>query len=138
MKKYGLLLIVAVALVSIAGVMVEWANRVATSFEVAEFESYKHRDGKMEAEADIARGAPKWKVYGLQRDTDIKGEMMKKSLGIELGWFAGCVVSGAIERYAYDYDSAVWSHLVALYGEPKVYGLLGDKPQKPEDYDKEG
>lgn len=136
MKRTVSLLVVGVALVCIAGAMVEWANRRAISSEVAEFESYNHRDGKKEAETDIARGAPKWKVYGLQRNTASKSTLMKSSLGIELDAVAGCIVYDAIERYAYDYNSAVWSYLVTLHGEPKVYGVLGDKPRRPDDDEK--
>jgi hypothetical protein len=118
--------------------MVEWGNRTTISSEVAKFQSYEHRDGKKEAEADIARGTPKWKVHGLQRDTDIRGALMKKSLELELDWFAGCVVSSAIQKYAYEYDTVIWEHMVVLYGEPKVYGILEEKPRKPDANEQNG
>jgi hypothetical protein len=53
----------AILVACIAGGAVQWSRTVAIGDEQAEFESYGSRDGKKEAEADIAKGEPKWKVF---------------------------------------------------------------------------
>ena len=138
MKRTSLV-VALIAVVCIAGAMVEWSNRVAISTSAAEFDSYDTRDGKKEAEADLAQGHAKWKVYGLYRRMDEDSARMKR-LGVHVDWFAGCIVSDGILLYAYRYNLAVHSHYVALVGKEITEEVLGPTPVDPlsEREEKEG
>jgi hypothetical protein len=119
-----------VAVVCVGGAMVEWSNRVALFTSAAEFDSYDTRDGKREAEADLAQGRAKWKVYGLYRGLEEDSARLKR-LGIQVDWFAGCIGSEGIERYAYRYNSTIYSHHVALVGKEITEEVLGPAPVNP-------
>lgn len=128
--KRAPIIIAAIFVACVAGVMVEWSNRLSLSAEQEKFESYQHRDGKKEAETDIATGAPKWKVYGRVSEYDIRKTLLKEKLGLELDWFEGCMVSEAIERYTFDYNATIRPYLVSVHGEPPVYALLGEPAER--------
>ena len=63
--KRALVIIAAIFIVGIAGIMVEWPNWQSIAAEQTELESYDSRDGKKEAEADIARGIQSGKYRGV-------------------------------------------------------------------------
>jgi hypothetical protein len=128
--KRGPIILCGVFLVCVAGVMVEWSNREAIASSIAEFESYDHRDGKKEAEADIAQGRLKWKVSGRVSDYEVRRTLLKEKLGLELDWFTGCIGSEGIERYRLAYNSVIWTHATTIYGEAAVQDMLGDHPKK--------
>jgi hypothetical protein len=90
----------------------------------AEVESYNHREGKREADADIARGTPKWKVSGRVSDADEQAARLKR-LGIELDWFADCIATDGIVRYRHDYNSAIRAHFVQSVGEETTLDVIG-------------
>lgn len=127
-----------VTIACIAYGMVEWSHRREIAESVTEFDSYDVRDGKKEAEADIARGNPKWKVCGLVHDSREDVARLKR-LGIEFDWFQGCIVSEGILRYQYTYNSTVYSHFLKLAGEETTRDVLGDPPYDPNaDFEEEG
>ncbi len=128
--KRGPIIICGVFLVCVAGGMVEWSNRRTIASDIAEFESHDHRDGTKEAEVDIAQGNFKWKISGRVSDYDVRKSLLKEKLGVELDWFTGCIGSEGIDRYAYDYNLAVWAHVSAIYSEADVRDILGDRPNK--------
>ena len=129
MKRTAVIL-AAILVVCVAGAMLEWSRVAPVVAEQQEIDSYEHRDGKKEAEADIAKGTPKWKVYGRVSEYDVRKVIAKEKLGLELDWFAGCLATEAIERYAFDYNSTIRPHLVAIHGEPSVFSILGEPPQR--------
>jgi hypothetical protein len=111
---------------ALAWVVVEWSFVSEVSAGVAELESYERRDGKAEAEQDIARGVLKWKVWGRVSDFETRQKILKEKLGVEVDWFADCEVTDAVAHYAARYNSTVRSHLVSTLGAPVVAGVLGD------------
>lgn len=129
--KRALVAITAVAVVCLAGGFVEWSNQVASATDTAEADSYATRDGRAEAVADLAQGRAKWKVYGLYRRLEEDSARLQR-LGIQVDWFAGCIVSEGIERYAYRYNATIHSHHVALVGREITEEVLGAAPVDPQ------
>jgi hypothetical protein len=125
--KRGPIILCGVLVVCLAGGIVEWSNRTAIAASLADIESYDHLDGKKEAEADIARGTPKWKVSGRVSDADEHAARLKR-LGIELDWFADCIATDGIVRYRYDYNSAIRAHFVQSVGEETTLDVIGRPP----------
>ena len=129
MKK-AVIVVSALLVVGLAGAIVELSSRSSISSQMAEYDSYENRDGKREATADIARGEPKWKVYGLYRGYDENSQRLKP-LGVQVDWFAGCVVSEAILRYSFTYNTTVHAHFVELVGPELTEEVHGPKPSDP-------
>ncbi|MES2695528.1 MAG: hypothetical protein V4773_18770 [Verrucomicrobiota bacterium] len=138
MRKRAPLLIAAVLVTCLAGAVVESVNWAEISAHFAEFESYETREGAVEAEADIAAGTPKWKVYGRGSREDERSEQMKQLFALRQDHFCGCLVSDAIQRYAYRYNSRIRAHFVSLYGEDMVHEVMGAPPRDPSQQTEEG
>ncbi|HZP59544.1 MAG TPA: hypothetical protein VFB27_04410 [Opitutaceae bacterium] len=78
---------------------------------------YLDRDGKKEAQDDIARGTPKLKLYGLEvGDFDERAAVFRRRLGVELDPIAGCIVSDPLVKYADAYNAEVRRFLAAKFG----------------------
>ncbi len=132
MKRSVIVLCTAVFVVCVAAWMVAWSKRHAVASQIAEYESYEHRDGRKEAEVDIAQGQVKWKVCGLYSSESEDATRLKR-LGVQVDWFAGCIVSDAIYRYRYAYNSTVYSHFVRLVGKEITEEVLATQPIPPAD-----
>lgn len=92
---------------------------------------YAGRDGRAEAEADLACGNPKWKVYGLR---DMAGDerwrrILRERFGVEQVAIAGCVVSTALLEYARDYNDAVRREIIRRHGEEAFTRACEDASQ---------
>ena len=128
MKRTPLIIVVALAICVVAAISA-WSHLQSTAALQEEIDSYDSRDGKNEAEADIARGTPKWKVSGRVIDAEAHAASLKR-LGIELDWFADCIATEGIIRYRYDYNTAIRSHFVRLIGESTTSDVIGRPPIK--------
>jgi len=120
----------AVIVVFLAGALVELQNRASLSEREQQLDSYAHRDGKREAEADIAAGRPKWKAYGRISDYEIRAALLKEKLGVELDGIAECAVPDSIERFTFEYNTRMKEYLISVYGDPAVFALIGDAPKR--------
>ncbi|MBS0631751.1 MAG: hypothetical protein JSS11_07530 [Verrucomicrobia bacterium] len=79
--------------------------------------AYAARDGEKEALADIAKGSPKYYVYGLPaRSESAMAEIMHSRFGIEWTRIAGCMVSDPLVRFADTYDKEVESYIARRFG----------------------
>jgi hypothetical protein len=123
MKKTPII-VAAIFVAGIAGALVEWSNRQSIASSEADRDSYDTRDGKKEAEADIARGNPKWKVSGRVSEPEERAARLKR-LGIEMDWFADCLPTWGIVRYRYEYNTVIRAHFVRLLGEETVLDVIG-------------
>jgi hypothetical protein len=126
--KRPLVFFSGVAATAIACAVVGWLHFAPIAHETAELASFDHRDGKKEAEADIARGIVKWKVAGRVSDYGTRAALLKETLKTELDWFGDCTGSEGRTRYVAAYNAAVRGYLVTVYGEAAVFGVLGQAP----------
>ena len=123
-----LVLFSAVSAVALVCAIVGWTHLAPVAHDAAELASFDHRDGKKEAEADIAGGVLKWKVAGRVSNFEIRAALVKEKLKTELDWFGDCEGSDGRTRYVAAYNSTVRGYLVSLYGEAAVFSVLGDPP----------
>jgi hypothetical protein len=126
--KRRLVFFSAIAATAIACAVAGWLHFAPIAHDGAELASFDHRDGKKEAEADIARGIVKWKVAGRVSDYEIRAALVKEKLRTELDWFGDCEGSEGRTRYVAAYNSTIRGYLVSLYGEPAVFSVLGEAP----------
>src|SRR5690349_4080371 len=119
--KRPIVLLSAVSVVVIAFVSVWYAHFAPVAREAAELASYDHRDGKKEAEVDLASGILKWKIAGRVSDYEARAALLKATLKTDLDWFGDCEGSDGRTRYQVAYNSKVRQYLVSLYGEAFVF-----------------
>lgn len=80
---------------------------------------YRSRDGKKEAEADIASGKPKYKTYGRQLAPQYEAARDKvffDRFGVQHEGIAGCMVSESVVAYAKAYNARILSFVAERFG----------------------
>ena len=78
---------------------------------------YRHRDGRKEAESDLAHGKLRVVSFGLPAHWSGEyREILLHDYHIEHHAIAGCVVSEGILRYAAAYNQVMAQRIQALYG----------------------
>ena len=94
----------------------------------AEFErlaAFDFKDGRREAEADLAHGCPRWITYGGPAfDVGPSTATLDRSLGLKRDHIAYCTVPPGAERYTREYNRVIFDHLVRTYGRHFVLSEL--------------
>jgi len=131
--KRAPVIVSAICIICATGAFVQWLNLQSGAKAIAELASYDVRDGKREAQDDLARGILKWKVAGLVHDYQARSSNLRAKLGTQLDWFGGCEGSAARDRYIFTYNSTVWNHLATLFDQGLMREVLGAPPELPRD-----
>jgi hypothetical protein len=91
---------------------------------------YRDRDGKKEAEEDIARGTPKLKEYGLMYpDVLVFRSILHERFGVQAEVIAGCEVSEPLIKYAHAYNATVNAFIAKKYGQGALEALREEARQ---------
>lgn len=79
---------------------------------------YHNRDGRKDAEADLARGKLRIVGYGLPVHWIREyREVMKRDYNVDDEAIAGCVVTDGLLRYVAEYNKVMEARIIARYGE---------------------
>lgn len=82
----------------------------------SEFAWYRGRDGRADADADQAKGLPKWKEYGLNAGSPPWVTLVHERFGVSVEVIADCVVSKELLSYADSYNSRIEQFIAAKFG----------------------
>jgi hypothetical protein len=94
-------------------------------------DEFKGRDGRKEAQSDIARQAPKLLLYGrAAADVAERAAILKDRLGITVNSLAGCIVSPPLTRFADNYNSEVRQFIAAKFGPNALEQVERDATQR--------
>lgn len=92
-------------------------SRLNTSQSRTLTDPFAGRDGRKEAEADLARGHPRYKEYGfgagMKRDWP---NVLQVRFAVEVEPIADCVVSAALLKYVESYNATIEAHIAKKYG----------------------
>ncbi len=110
------------ALTAFAGYFRHWETGFdarKTGYAKDDFlDPYRHRDGRKDAEADIAHGKLRIVSYGLPVHWAPEyREIMQRDYGVEVDSIAGCVVSGDLVKYAAAYNEVMQARILARHGK---------------------
>jgi len=96
------------------------------------------RDGKKEAEADIASGNLRLKPYGKERAGFVKWRALcRERLGVSIDPLAGCFVNKPLVEYADAYNAEVRRFIAEKFG-PTVFEEIDNEAMRfPEAKQKE-
>jgi len=99
--------------------------------------SYRDRDGRKEAEADIDRGRPKYKEHGNHAGQTIQWRaILRVRFGIEAEAIADCVVSKALVDYADAYNATIETYIAEKYGRDAFRAAREEAKCSPQPYQK--
>jgi hypothetical protein len=124
MKRLAII-VPTLLVVCVAGWYFEWSPHQDLTEAVAHSKSFERRDGKADAEADIERGAPRWKVIGLERADLERRVMLLDRLGVHLDRIADCEVDEAILKYVEAYNAVIRSYTLK-HGTSAIDDALSD------------
>jgi len=82
-------------------------------------ETREYRDGKREAEQDLANGYLSYRIYGMPEEWDgpnLFAEHLRHDYDIELIRVAGCVVTTQLENRTAGYNDVMLPVIETLYG----------------------
>jgi hypothetical protein len=83
-------------------------------------DTQEYRNGKREADVDLAQGHLRYRIYGMGETwdgPDLYVEHLRNDYGIELVRVAGCVVTEDLERLTQGYDDTMLAVIEARYGK---------------------
>ena len=110
----------------VAGWYFEWWPHQEIVGAMTHSETFERRDGKAEAEADLGRGVPKWKVIGLESADLERRVVLLDRLGVHLDRIADCEVNEPILKYVEAYNAVIRSHITLKHGTSAIDDALSD------------
>ena len=125
MKRVAII-VPAVFVACVAAWTFQWSPQQEVAGVLTRSTSFEGRDGKAEAEADIGRGTPKWKVIGLESSDLERRVVLLDRLGVHLDRIADCEVDAPLLKYVEAYNAATRSYITLKHGASAIDMALSD------------
>jgi hypothetical protein len=124
MKKLAIA-VPAMFIVCAGGAYVEMSRRHDAAIQTR-LVAFDGRDGTDEAQLDIGRGMPKWKIAGLESADLEYRAVLRDRFGVSLDRIADCDVNTATLRYVEAYNAKIRVYLSDKHGAPALQRALAD------------
>jgi hypothetical protein len=112
---------ISVAAIAVAALALFRTAEPTNRSEFERLAKYDVKDGKSEAEADLAHGRPRWITFGGPAfDVGPSTSMLSRRLGLQRDHIAYCMVPDGAKRYASEYNRVIFDHLTPRYGREFV------------------